>query len=233
MSNPIVEAVLDVLFESEIPAIGLVGLLLTADLKYKTIKELPTLQLPEIIRKNDPNLKYQALYEVRSKENRYRILIGDCTFGIAICSSYNCWKDFKEEFKEVFDKVFFKMKPSIKRIALRYVDIIDSENIFENGKINISIDGSSLTNKRSFLNIDYVDDSNIRIIQALSSHTAFQNQDLSREGSLVDTVTAIEDNIPSVNLEDFFYEAADKLHDAQIDLFKKVISNELILKLSL
>ncbi len=62
-SNSIVESVFDIFFETTAITENFLGLIEQVD-EFEVITKLPILQIPEAIRKNDPNFKFQPLYEI-------------------------------------------------------------------------------------------------------------------------------------------------------------------------
>jgi len=132
--NTIVDCVFDIFFESRVGAESFLSTLSTVD-GFEEIIKLPLHQIPDAVRKNDPNLRNQPLYEIRSKSNKnYRIMLGDNTIGIAV-NNYTRWtEDFFPQIKKIFSVILTNGKiHKINRLGLRYVDFLKAENIFETG----------------------------------------------------------------------------------------------------
>ena len=74
---PLVDALIEIRFESSIIGSAIFGIiynLIRNDYKGP-VTNLPILQVPEQIRKNDPNLKFKPLYRIEAE--KYIIQIGD------------------------------------------------------------------------------------------------------------------------------------------------------------
>lgn len=232
--NTIVDCVFDISFESNVGAENFLSILANVD-DFEEILKLPIHQIPDAIRKNDPNLKMQPLYEVRSKTNTdYRVVLGDNSIGIAV-NNYTRWKEaFFPQIKQIFSAILDSNKiQKINRIGLRYVDFLKDENIFLTGKIKVDINEQTVVDKKMFLRVEDTI-GNISYNKTISNNTKFQNNpDI---GSIIDIITFIDnknlliDN--SFDKESFFVEV-DELHNVNKEKFKEVISDELVARYKL
>ncbi len=155
-NNSIVESIFDVFFETTAITENFLGTIEQVDGFEKIIK-LPILQIPEAIRKNDPNFKFQPLYEIHSSTNsNYKIMLGDGVIGIAITKGYQGWNEsFYPQIKKLFETFLANNKVTkINRIGLRYVNFLPNENIFETGKLDVKIAYIEACNKKIFLKIE-------------------------------------------------------------------------------
>ncbi len=233
--NTIVDCVFDIFFESDYVAENFLNIISTID-DFEEIIKLPLHQIPDAIRKNDPNLKLQPLYEIRSSANQeYKILLGDNTIGIAINDKYSSWsKSFFPQIQKIFSLIFDSKKiKTINRMGLRYVDFLEDENIFDTGKIKVDIDKMAATDKKMFLRIeDQVEQvSYNKVITNKTQHLTSSNT-----GSIVDIVTYIDTKqfiVDDTFDKDDFFNNVDKLHNINKDKFKEVIDDERIRKYGL
>ena len=65
--NTILECIFDIHFDSNTVSESLLGDIANVE-NFTNIIKLPLHQVPEAIRKNDPNLKLQPLYEIKSNQ---------------------------------------------------------------------------------------------------------------------------------------------------------------------
>jgi len=225
-SSLIVESVFDIFFETTAITENFLGLIEQVD-EFEVITKLPILQIPEAIRKNDPNFKFQPLYEIHSKINDdYRVMLGDGMVGIAINKAYKGWNEsFYLRVKKLFtiflasDKVM-----KINRIGLRYVNFLPDENIFETGKLDVKIANNEACNKKIFLKIeDCVED--ICYSKTVTNNAEYVKSSIS--GSIIDIVTFIESSKKEL-LKETIFKDINRLHDISKEKFKEVISNEYI-----
>jgi uncharacterized protein (TIGR04255 family) len=232
--NTIVDCVFDIHFESDSVTESFLNTISKID-SFEEIIKLPIHQIPDNIRKNDPSLKSEPLYEIRSKTNQeYKILVGDNIIGIAILNQYSRWTEsFFPKIKEVFETILDSGKiNTISRLGLRYVDFLKDEDIFKTGKINIDIDSSAVNNKKMFLRIEDT-------IEAVSYNKVITNNvryaDTSEIGSIIDIVTFVENNflIDDAFSKTDFFDIIDKLHQINKMKFKEVINDERIAKYGL
>ncbi len=224
-TNSIVETVFDIFFETNSITESFLGDIAQIN-NFEKITKLPIFQIPEAIRRNDPNLKFHPLYEIRSETNQnYKIMLGDGMLGIAIIGEYKGWNDsFFPQVKQLFDNFLKSEKiTSIQRIGLRYVNFLENENIFETGKISVNLDKTC--KKKMFLRIeDCVED--ICYSKTITNEAQYINGS-TLVGSIIDIVTFIEQDKKELEKETIF-DNINRLHDISKNKFKEVISNEYI-----
>ena len=229
--NSIVESVFDIFFETTAITENFLGIIEQVD-GFEEIIKLPILQIPETIRKNDPNFKFQPLYEVHSKTNSdYRVMLGDGVIGIAIKKEYKGWsKSFYPQVKKLFEPFLGNEKiTKINRIGLRYVNFLPDENIFETGKLDVKIANNEACNKKIFLKIEDC------MEEVCYSKTVINNAEYinnSTLGSIIDIVTFIENDKKSLEKKSLF-DDINRLHDISKKKFKEVINDEHIKQLNL
>jgi len=226
-TNSIVETVFDIFFETNSITESFLGDISKIN-NFDNITKLPMFQIPEAIRRNDPNLKFHPLYEIRSKTNKnYKIMLGDGMLGIAIIGNYRGWSDsFLPQIKELFGAFLDSEKIiTIKRIGLRYVNFFETENIFETGKISVNLDKTC--KKKMFLRVeDCIKD--ICYSKTITNEAQYENVNTS-VGSIIDIVTFIEEDKKELKKETLF-DDINRLHDISKNKFKEVISDEYIRK---
>jgi len=225
-SNSIVELVFDIFFETTAITENFLGLIAQVD-GFEEIIKLPILQIPEAIRKNDPNFKFQPLYEIRSKTNAdYRVMLGDGMVGVAINKEYKGWDEsFYPQIKKLFTTFLTSDKVvKINRIGLRYVNFLPNENIFETGKLDVKIANNEACKKKIFLKIEDCIE-NICYSKTVANNAEYVKS--STSGSIIDIVTFIESGTKEL-LKETIFEDINRLHDISKEKFKEVISNEYI-----
>lgn len=201
--------------------------------EFEEIVKLPLAQIPEHVRRNDPNLKHQAMYEIRSKTNtQYKILLGENTIGMTLNKSgdYTSWThSFYPEVQKIFATIIESGKiQSIDRMGLRYIDFIEDDNIFQEGKISVHINHNDAHDKKMFLRVEG-EDNGVSYVKNVSNNTQYTT--FEKLGSVIDIVTAIDGKDLMVN-DDFdmsvFFEEINSLHTVHTNKFKEVIRDEYI-----
>ena len=238
MKIPIIDAIFDIWFESKIPSETLLGIILEHIQPYEEIRRLPLLQLPEDIRLMDPNLKYQALYEILPIDERpYKIILGHQSLGIALKGEYKGWNEsFFPEIQTIYKKIFEKYKiEKIIRCGLRYVDFFQDENIYNTGNVYITINNKQITdpNEKIRLSIEKDIDENIAMAVVINNNAKVREklENIELNGSIIDIVSFVKNN-DFLNQNNFF-DIVDKLHTLNKDYFKEVANDELIKQLGI
>lgn len=229
-NTSIVEAVVDIFFETTTFTEIFLNIILGID-GFDTITKLPISQIPESIRKSDPNLCFQPLYEIASNSNKeYKIMLGDGTVGIAINGEYKGWEDsFYPQIQRVFQTILESQKiTKINRIGMRYINFFANDNIFQTGKVKVTIDNHEANTKTMFLKIDdYVE--NISYTKTITNDQNYLNRD---EGSIIDIVTFVENDFISLDNNSIF-DTINQLHTLSKEKFKEVVNDEYISEHSL
>lgn len=236
-NNTIVECVFDITYESTNAPEGFLSLIASVD-GFDNLKKLPLSQVPETIRKNDPNLKNQPIFEITSSTNQeYKVMLGDNTIGLAIVDLYSSWThSMYPEIKKLFEKILSSGKINkINRMGLRYTDFLENENIFNNGKVKINIDNNVVIDKTMFVSIeDKVD--NVSYTKVITNKKKYQYKDgtiSTNDGSIVDIVTFVESQEFDLNDINSIFGTVDKLHIIHKEKLKEVVSHEYIVKYNL
>lgn len=226
------ECVFDMNFESTAMAENFLSIIAKMD-DFEDIIKLPLHQLPEAMRKNDPNLKFQPMYEIRSKTNiDYKIMLGDNLIGLSLISAdrYTSWKNsFFLKVQELFSMIIESGKINkINRIGLRYVDFFEGENVFQTGKIGVNINGNKKNDKKMFLRIeDNID--GISYIKTITNNTQYKTY--ATPGSIIDIVTFVDKKelvLDSTFDMSTFFNEINNLHTVHTNKFKEIVSEDRI-----
>lgn len=226
MSNFIIQAILDVRYESSYPTVALFGELY--QLGYTNVAETPFRNIPKEVRDSNPDLKYQAMYQVSSNQTEYKANIGDNIFGIST-TEYTSWSDFilnaRKVFKILFDKTSNDLK--ISRIGLRYVDLIENHNIFDDQHIKIEISKKN-KNTANTINLRFEETMNENQIVEQIIYPFKKPEDQDIKGTFIDITTSrdgVKLEVPFIEKE--FLSISNTLHDINKTKFKEILSDEL------
>lgn len=141
---PIVEAIFETRFVSRQPWENLPGLLY-AQIKgrYSEQKNLPLLQMPEDIRRQQPELKHQPLIQFFGKD--FLIQIGPRMVGLVTKPhAYPGWKSIHEELAWLLERLnAAEIIEEAERLSVRYVDFIEG-NIFHKMNLNLQVAGQAV-----------------------------------------------------------------------------------------
>ncbi len=219
---PIKESVFEIRFDSDFPEDAIFGILYEKfKEQYANVEQLPILQLPQVVRSQDPNLIYAPHYKL-TQENT-TLQIGPKVFSLARDGEYVGWDAFYDEIIDIYDKVEkTNIISKLQRVALRYINIFENMNILDHAdfkaylgrnilnseKINFS---AEIPSKKSVLQLKI-----INAAEFIISNNAIQ-------GSIIDIDSP-------VNCDDFgsFSEAIKYSHDQEKILFYKVLGDNFI-----
>lgn len=166
-SSPIAEAVFEIRFTSDIPGTALCGLFYPVISKLfpeTNIEELPILQLPPVVRDNDPNLKFQPHY--RLLKDNFIFAFGPASISFSCIAPYTGWEKWSSFFMPIIDglsKIDLLKNIKINRLGLRYIDNIEG-NLFENTKTTICIDDSSLSSFNTQIHSEFIEEDTVIIL---------------------------------------------------------------------
>lgn len=221
---PIIEAVFEIKFETLIPSAAVFGLLYPHLFnQFQDIHELPILQIPESIRSQNPNLKYQPSYQL-SDGDKFRIQIGANVVTVSNIGEYVGWDSFSEKIYFVLSHVLDSKIPSkIVRFGLRYISFFDL-NIFEKINFELTLDKSpfspehlvigSLIRRNDFqLNLQILNNASVPTEQ--------------RIGSVVDIDTYIE-NPEIILFQNTYRSLVDNAHAEEKKLFFQLLNKDFL-----
>jgi len=134
---PIIEALVEIRFNPSIPNEAVFGAIFTSFReKFAKPEALNILQIPDVIRNSDPNLRIQPHYKLQHDD--YSLSVGPEVFTFSMGPEYAGWEIFYQEIQTVLNDIGkLNIIEKISRIGVRYI------NFFENGilnKIKIGID---------------------------------------------------------------------------------------------
>jgi uncharacterized protein (TIGR04255 family) len=148
--DAILEAICEVRFETdELDELVIGRLSESASWEKFTRIRLPISDFPAPVRKNDVNLRYPPIVELRDNENPRAVKIGSNVISAHVIAPYCGWHVFRPQLHEVLDILFTKFKSiQLPRIGLRYINAIVSTDHHIKDisalKLQISIDGAQL-----------------------------------------------------------------------------------------
>ena len=118
---PIVETIAEVRFDSSLPVEILLGNIFSElGQEYKSIENLPILDIPQVIRDNDPALKYNPYYKLIG--NNFVLQLGPRSFSIVNTGEYVGWDVFNKKVNEAISALIVRQNQvAVLRTGLRYM----------------------------------------------------------------------------------------------------------------
>ncbi|MBT3054926.1 MAG: TIGR04255 family protein [Candidatus Thiodiazotropha sp. (ex Codakia orbicularis)] len=139
--DAIVEAVLEVRFESNDIGEVVVGRLTDlGNWKGFNFQSLPNADIPDIIRVNDPRLKFVPTVEGRS--DRYAVRIGARVISYHVYEPYPGWRDLQHDLNSIIHEIYNRLTDlRVTRLGLRYINLINSKrhNLTDISQLELNI----------------------------------------------------------------------------------------------
>lgn len=186
---PIIEAVIQINCAFSVDQDVVVGLIYSLLQESKTdvlrIEKLSILNLPEEIRREDPNLRDKPWYKIHCGE--YFILIGLFGVALGVTPPYKGWNEFKAFSVEVFELLKGHVIKDVSAILLKYLDFFPEVNIFEKINCEFRLNGQQITAIPTIIRTELAEGKFVKIIQ-ITNGVHLQNQALKidHDGSLIE-----------------------------------------------
>lgn len=218
--NTIIECLCDISVEFE-SAESIIPII-SRNSDFNDIKKLPVNQIPEVIRKSDPDLRKCPLYAIKSKNSQSSILLGDYMIGIKT-GDYTGWEYFLEEGKEIFESILNKQEiGKIERIGLRYINFFKEKDVFKTSQISLRIANRGFEDGESDLRvvIKKPREEIVCIMNIANNQSIERKKGSVEKGSIIDIIVAYENNnIP----KDEVFDKINKLHDSYEQQLKNIV----------
>lgn len=224
---PIIESGIEIRFKTKLVSNIINGMIYNElQNSYNEIRELPILQLPIHIRRNDVNLIYQPHYQLIS--NNFILQIGDRVLSLInpkIGEKYIGWNEYSNEIKNILN-IFDKLNiiDSVERIGVRYVDFFKEINIFDKITISLTNPTGYKNEQLQIKNIFAIEDCKV-ILNIINNVYLKDNK-----GSLLD-VDAFNEIVLQMNVNNIF-DIIDNLHSLQKKIFFDILTKEYLSSLN-
>lgn len=219
--NPIIDTGLEMTVSYSVPSDAIVGILFNS-LRQKDehvgLQKLPVANIPDDIRRMDPNLKDKPTHQISCQDGF--VQIGENVLCIGGVMPYVSWNIF---YGFVADIVGFLSEHSLISIVgpikLRYLNFY-TENIFKTINLNISMNGvEGLCNGSTVFRTEIPCEGKVTGILQITNgvHVRNESLNLDDDGSLID-IQAVMNQSSVENLS----VALDNLHEHIKSLFEKL-----------
>jgi|SRR5690554_2510665 len=132
-ADPIIDAVIEIRVKASQPLGSLMpGVLLKAnDVGFVQSQQLPAFNIPEQIRRNDPNLMYQPLIKIEL-EDGFSLLVGDQVLAIVSPTPYVGGVSFKNKALQIINILLdLSVVVSVQRVSIKYTDFLEASSLQE------------------------------------------------------------------------------------------------------
>jgi uncharacterized protein (TIGR04255 family) len=225
----VAEAVFEIRFKSNFPEEVLAWLLYNhyKDSVPNGLEKLPYLQVPELIRKQDPNLQFMPLYRISMGNLIIQIGSNNVSLINSGSGSYLGWSKFFEKIKS-FVSVTIEITAisEITRCSLRYIDFFEQD---ATDVCNISLNNSIKYDRKQIRNTEIYRNGDFHIKTTMATEVILENSIDGKKlkGSIIDTDVSLEMNLPETELS----ANINKMHDIAKEVFFSLLKPEYITKL--
>ena len=219
---PIIEAIFEMRFESSYPRDAIFGII------YKQFKDefhkviqLPVLQLPPAVREQDPNLRFTPHYKITA--DNFTIQIGPNVFSLINTTKYCGWKLFFEKIKETYRRLSeLEVMEKRNRTALRYINVFENLNIFDESTFEINLQGRKIGGNRMNVLTEMPYDSGTSDLKVVNFAEVRVEGKILR-GSIIDIDTKV-----MVDRYADFSDAINRAHQAEKALFFSLLKEDFL-----
>lgn len=196
---PITEAIVELRFESDTPNDAVFGIVYqTFKTDYPVSEELPILQIPEIIRKQDKASHYRPYYKLTNNDG-FLFQVGPKVLSLISIAPYAGWEEFNRRLKDLVEKVKgLDIVKSYTRIGIRYINKF-SLNVFDIVNLQIKLPSHPLTNCETFVSSEIPTGDFKSTLQISNSVTSTQKGQ-NVKYSIIDIDTFVENPQGEINV---------------------------------
>jgi uncharacterized protein (TIGR04255 family) len=225
---PIVEAVLEIRFITEVPWMLIPGLLSTliSD-KYPKTVDLPLSQMPDAIRREEPHLVYQPL--IQFVGDPFTIQLGPRMLSLVSNKEYPGWTPIFEQLKWLLQHV--KTAGFIaegERIGLRYIDFFQMD-LFQKLTLRVNSDGQSVEGAEMNLTTTFVQEGFLSKL-IIANNALVKTQGRANKGSVFDLDIAL--NAGDFDLFENGLDRFQKAHQINKEVFFGLLRPEFLASLN-
>jgi uncharacterized protein (TIGR04255 family) len=226
--NPVVEATLELKFESAVPVGTIFGIIYSKfQATYPQTSPLPILNVPEEIRAADPNFRHQVLYKLSNAV--YDIQVGNDVIAIHSNKGYVGWNAFYEEISKFFAAIVeSKVVKKPLSLTIRYVNFFNID-IFPEIDFELRLFNKNHKSPNLTIRSERLENGLIEILHVSNAANMQIAPNDFRPGSLVD-IAVIDNNIDNVFAD--YPEIANCIHTREKNLFFGLFKNKFIESLS-
>lgn len=231
--DPIVQAVIEIRFEPKVQADAVFHFVSeseTVKTCFGNLSTLPVYELPAMVRKNEPGLKYSPYFQLEGLKEYigYTLQVGPRVLSLVTNGSYKGSKDFLPKTSKLFSSVYnHGAIGKVERLGVRYIDFFEV-NIFDHVKLKIDFPEQSVEHKNSSIRLEFpVKDGFIRTLHLASNMMVnLVKEQNGKKGSILD-IDSYTESLPTSFLSDP-EPLLLKGHFAQKELFYSLINEEFL-----
>jgi uncharacterized protein (TIGR04255 family) len=227
---PIIDSVVEVRFNTHVPASAVFGIIYGVIGKdFKDPESLPILQIPEPIRLSDPNFKYKAHYKLID-EHGNSLQIGPDVLVFASKYPYPGWDMFKEFVYSILGKILaLNIISEFSRLGFRFINLFTDVGP-EDFKIDLTIINKDVNPQNVVIRTEIVKEDNLCVLQYSTNSQIVNNiTGEVRTGHLVDI--DVSKDFTGDTFKDNFVHEIETSHNIEKTLFFSLLHEQLLNRL--
>lgn len=225
---PIKEVIFEIRFTSSIPEDAVFGIIFN---QFKndynnTATPLPILEVPAVVRNQDPNLMFSPHYKMET--DLYNMQIGPKVISLTNIKEYVGWELFQSKILELYEKLKeINIIDRFDQFSLRYINVFSNEDVFKKSSLEIKLGGELLD--APSINLSTQIKHNNGVSSSITAISGVQARIVDEiiNGSVLDINSSIID-ISNEN----FSSLLQKIHNKEKSLFYKIIGAEYLKSLN-
>jgi len=223
---PIIEAVAEVRFSTAYPSEAVFGVVYSKlNETFPEVEKLPILQMPEVVRNQDPNLRYQPQYAL--KKGNLQLRIGPRTLTFSNSAPYLGWRSFYAAIvaalEHIRDTEVIKFP---ERIGIRYINLFKGA-ILDRINVRVVVSGTELATESTNLRTEVVEGDFIKIIQ-VANNVGVNTPAFSGPGSLLDVDCIYNFAQPGTDFYSRYEEVFKTAHAHEKETFFSLLKAEFL-----
>lgn len=232
-SDTILEAIFELRFEPNIPHEAVFGAIYPMIMeKITDLKpiSLPILQLPDMVRNNDAQFKYQPLN--RLQKEGLSISIGPRVIIFSITKPYIGWHNWKPNISSILDNISeAKVIKSVERTGLRYLNFLNGRDVFPLIKAEVKIIDSTIKPISTVVRTEIREGEYLKALQ-LANNASINEKGETMGGSLIDIDITRNKSIPNYDFKINLETILDKSHTMAKQLFFDILKDDFLKELN-
>lgn len=223
--DPIIDAVVEFRYESKIPPAAITGVLYAhIKDKYPSLQSLPIINIPEEVRRVDPNLKFHPHYLAQTQN--YRLNVGPQVISLSNTGAYHGWKD---GFFPAITDLLKSLETSgivsrFLRLGVRYIDFFESD-VYDNINLSVQLHGNPLNALQSTFSALF-NKGPFQTRLHVANNVSANVQGTLKAGSVIDTDTFFE---PTGGFDfNGLNKVVDECHEESVQFFFDLLKKEFL-----
>lgn len=220
---PIVETILEIRFEASLPGDAVFGILYNQfKSRFGNLEKTPILSIPEQFRQTDPTFRFHPHYKLSA--DNFILQIGPDVFSISNTKEYVGWENYRSLIADCIKDLFAaNVVKKVSRVALRYINIFENMNIFNNLTLDISLLNHSIKDNNINFSSEFKNGDFVNLLRIVNNAHATVGKE-SLNGSVIDIDTSYSNHIEN-NLETIM-PLIEQAHSIEKEFFFTLLNKE-------